>query len=136
ARGAAQACMVRSCRARGGGRGGGLGAQLPIDVTFPACRTRPRSPGIGLTRRTRLQVRLSSPWSRSSREPAEGVGMGRVGRRLLSAAVTVSCCVALGLMAVRPRLSGDQTRALAAHDGFTLHALNSAPPVAQYVPHV
>src|SRR5215813_9876935 len=59
--------------------------------------------------------------------------MGRVGRRLLSAALTLACCVALGLMAVRPGLSDDQTRALAAHYGFTVHAINSAPPGAQYV---
>src|SRR5215470_902930 len=63
----------------------------------------------------------------------EGVCMTHVVRRLLTAGVALSACVGVGLMAARPGLSEDQTRALAAHYGFAVEAVNSTPPGAQYV---
>jgi hypothetical protein len=54
-------------------------------------------------------------------------------RRIVAAAVTLACCVAVGTLVVRPRLSAAQRSALAARYGFTVEAVNSAPPGAKYV---
>lgn len=58
---------------------------------------------------------------------------GRPLRRLVTLAVTLSCCLVLGLLVARPGLSGTETAALADRYGFTVETVGSAPPGAKYV---
>jgi hypothetical protein len=59
--------------------------------------------------------------------------MRSVARRAVAGAVTLSTCVAIGLIVVRPGLSSAQTAELAGHYGFTVEPVNSAPPGAKDV---
>jgi hypothetical protein len=54
-------------------------------------------------------------------------------RRAVAAAVTLSSCVAFGVVAARPGLSDAQARALAARYRFTVETVNTTPPGAKYV---
>jgi hypothetical protein len=54
-------------------------------------------------------------------------------RRAVTVAVTLSACVAAGLLAARPGLGDAEMQALAARYAFGVEAVNSAPPGAKYV---
>jgi len=59
--------------------------------------------------------------------------MHAAARRAVTVAVTLSSCVAVGLLAARPGLGDTDMRALASRYGFTVETVNSAPPGAKYV---
>jgi hypothetical protein len=59
--------------------------------------------------------------------------MHAAARRAVTVAVTLSSCVAVGLLAARPGLGDTEMRALASRYGFTVETVNSAPPGAKYV---
>jgi hypothetical protein len=54
-------------------------------------------------------------------------------RRAVTVAVTLSSCVAVGLLTARPGLGDADMRGLASRYGFTVETINSAPPEAKYV---
>ena len=54
-------------------------------------------------------------------------------RRLVTLGVTLSCCLALGLLAARPGIGADEAAALASRYGFTVETVSSAPPGAKHV---
>lgn len=60
-------------------------------------------------------------------------GPGGPLRRVVTLAVTLSCCLVLGLLVARPGIGDDEAAGLAARYGFSVEQLGSAPPDARGV---